>query len=562
VSEIDRAITAGLGDLEAGEADVIRKVQAVYEQAYRSVSTDLEVLLRKIDRAQRDGEEISPDWLRRQARYRKLLANITEVYEAAGGRAATLTAEAQRIGALHGYQVAGDLLDLTMPGSTIAFATGEVPAEAVNRFASATTLGSPLNDVFSRWGSQAVQIFEQTIGAGITEGHGLRKTARRLHQQLAGQGTRSAVERIVRTESMRAFRGAQVDQYRRSGDVQRVRWVAALSQRTCLYCLHMHNQTFPIDEAPTSQHPNCRCTLTPVPRVAYASLQQFYESGEAWLRRQPIDVQLDMIGGNRQAVDAFRDGKLTLANFAGERSSSAWGRTGYQRSGKAALVDAGIPLQLRRLREPSNQGPMPPQQPPAPGPRQSPQDTAAIEEARIRSIADHEEAILIDSATGAVVWRKDGQQASVDFNAAEIAQMRGQVLTHNHPLGWRYPADDPRSAGSSFSSADVAMMVTGQLAEIRAISPKYLHILRPPSANDRSPQAEQYRARISKDDYRTILNRTQVFSDIVRYHNQQRVNDPGDPLTREQAEANHADLVMRELVVAWGVEYERKEWIP
>ncbi len=163
---------------------------------------------------------------------------------------------------------------------------------------------------------------------------------------------------------------------------------------------------------------------------------------------------------------------------------------------------------------------------------------------------------------GTVLWRKVGETTAVEFTDTEITLMQGNILTHNHPGGWGYPTGDLRRAGSSFSDADVAVLVTGRLAEIRVISPKYLHVLRPPRMTNRSVEAEYFRGRITKEGYRDIQRRILVYDDIVHHQNMLRVIDRNDLMTVEQAIADHWHQVMEELVIAWGVEYERKEWIP
>ncbi len=68
--------------------------------------------------------------------------------------------------------------------------------------------------------------------------------------------------------------------------------------------------------------------------------------------------------------------------------------------------------------------------------------------------------ILYDS-NGKRVFRKKGDNTSVDFTPTQIKQMRGGVLTHNHP-GANY---------GCFSPADIDMLREGRLAEIRVATP-------------------------------------------------------------------------------------------
>lgn len=67
-----------------------------------------------------------------------------------------------------------------------------------------------------------------------------------------------------------------------------------------------------------------------------------------------------------------------------------------------------------------------------------------------------ERAVLYD-ATGKRVLIKKGDESSVTFTASDIKRMENGVLTHNHPHG------------TTFSCADINMLLKAKLAEIRAV---------------------------------------------------------------------------------------------
>ncbi len=186
----------------------------------------------------------------------------------------------------------------------------------------------------------------------------------------------------------------------------------------------------------------------------------------------------------------------------------------------------------------------------------------AREEGHLRTLTGHESAILLDAATGRVIWRKTGNASSVTFEPPDLREMSGNILTHNHPEGWNYLPGDPRRAGSSFSSDDVAMLVQGQLAEIRAVSPGFIHSLRPPLAGDLSRQGQYFHTHIASRSYAETFEFVEQASEIIGAYNRARINAKADPLTVAEASANHWHQVMEVLVRWWGVHYERKEWLP
>lgn len=74
-------------------------------------------------------------------------------------------------------------------------------------------------------------------------------------------------------------------------------------------------------------------------------------------------------------------------------------------------------------------------------------------------------------AMGRPIGRKTGQPSIVRFTAAQLTTMKDSILTHNHPLGWGYPANDPRRGGNSFSDDDVHVAVAADIAELRVVTP-------------------------------------------------------------------------------------------
>ena len=101
-------------------------------------------------------------------------------------------------------------------------------------------------------------------------------------------------------------------------------------------------------------------------------------------------------------------------------------------------------------------------------------------EAELRQIKDHEVAVVFD-AFGEIIIEEHGGGSSVDLGPyiAQIQQVDGATLAHNHPLGWQFEPDDPRHAGNSFSSEDIETACYAKLSEIRAICPVFCYSARP-----------------------------------------------------------------------------------
>lgn len=84
---------------------------------------------------------------------------------------------------------------------------------------------------------------------------------------------------------------------------------------------------------------------------------------------------------------------------------------------------------------------------------------------------EREKAILYDRH-GQIIFQKSGQEHSVSFTQKELRSMKGGVLTHNHP------------GGATFSPADINMLRTVGLEEIRAVGRDGVYVLKQPKSWD------------------------------------------------------------------------------
>lgn len=206
---------------------------------------------------------------------------------------------------------------------------------AVTNLVGATSLDSPLRAVLDSYGGEAGKTIERLLIQSVGTGEGPRQTVRRIMDALDSGYTKARLDTLVRTESLRAYRAGLSGSYQQMSRVIRVlRWTAAKSSRTCLACLARHGREYPLDYVMDS-HPACRCILTP---VSVRSTQSS-ESGEDWLRRQPVDTRRRMFPSGA-SFDAFEDGDVRLADFVGRRRSAVWGPSIYERSGAQVLGGA------------------------------------------------------------------------------------------------------------------------------------------------------------------------------------------------------------------------------
>src|SRR5688572_29099143 len=109
------------------------------------------------------------------------------------------------------------------------------------------------------------------------------------------------------------------------------------------------------------------------------------------------------------------------------------------------------------------------------------------------------ETLLVFDWTGLEILRKLGQRDNVQVTTAEHRQMRGQIVTHNHPHGWTFAPTDPRHEGHSFSLQDVALAIGGDVAEMRVVTPVWRYSLRPVPGQ---PWSRRFFARVVEPAFR------------------------------------------------------------
>lgn len=90
-----------------------------------------------------------------------------------------------------------------------------------------------------------------------------------------------------------------------------------------------------------------------------------------------------------------------------------------------------------------------------------------------------ESAIIFDSK-GRILVNKKGQQYSVAMTKQEMSLVKDSVFTHNHPRGWASKENTLGRIGNSFSKEDILLAISGDAAEIRAVTPTYTFSMKRP----------------------------------------------------------------------------------
>jgi SPP1 gp7 family putative phage head morphogenesis protein len=308
---IYRAVANHRRDLLASEKTAVQRMARTWAAVHQETTDRLEDLTRRMAQAEASGVEIGRSWLYQQERYQNLLTTI-ERNMSAYARTATEVIAAQQsasasLGVIHGQKLMG----LVVQGDF-----RRVPVEAVRNIVGAFRDGSPLSSLFEKIGpgmaARAQEVFAEGVAAGINP----RTIARRLEGEIKDIESRSLV--IARTESIRAYRIGQLDNYRANDDIiAGWIWSSARDKRTCPICLAMDGTRHSLDEE-MGTHPACRCGQVPFTKYRTANRG----TGEDYLRTLPEAEQREILGPTR--FQMWSDGK-PLREFVHSVPNEKWG---------------------------------------------------------------------------------------------------------------------------------------------------------------------------------------------------------------------------------------------
>lgn len=308
-----------------------RRIVEAYTRSFRKMEQNIRVLTEKIARARATGQYISPSWAFQIDRYQTLQRQITnEVTRIAGTVEQTITTN-QTAAVQQAVANTRTLIEMGAQSTGVSVSFSQLPTAATESIVGFLSDGSPLKGLLDKLPGMAGQAVAEALTDGITRGLGATKIASNIRNALGGNMTRAMT--IARTETMRAYREATSRTFNQNRDILvGWVWVASFSRRTCASCLALAGSVHRLDERMES-HPRCRCVAQPLLRGQAVTIQK----GDEWFATQPAEIQRAILGSN-VAVNAHRDGRVTLTDFVGRQNSPQWGQPYYQLSTKRAIL--------------------------------------------------------------------------------------------------------------------------------------------------------------------------------------------------------------------------------
>ncbi|MEO1399689.1 MAG: minor capsid protein [Cyanobacteria bacterium J06635_1] len=276
------------------------------------------------------------------------------------------------------------------------------------------------------------------VEQGLIQGWGAGRVSEILRRELGT--TKGKAESIARTEVNSALNDAAQQRYKDNG-VEYFQLVVTPSEGLCPYCAARNGNVYKAGEMRVPLHVRCRCVILP------------------WSPQWQADGLVD-----DAFIQDYRQRNLNALKEAGQAPNN--GPTYWER--QAGLTGAPEPFWRPGRALPTQTG-------------QTPSTLSRVARQALRQVegeivsADSEISVIVDSETGQEILRKtDGDADEVAFTPEERELLRGQILTHNHPL------DAKRAQmGSGFSEGDFAFAANHDLRELRLVSGEYEYTMRP-----------------------------------------------------------------------------------
>jgi len=320
--------------LVARERQATTRLTASYRRIYADLSGRAMDLREVIEAKRARGEPVSANSIRRLEQYKRLMETTQREMTRYRAVVEDEVLVGQRDAALMGVREGPEMLERALAGipeeprARIMATFGVLPTEAVESLVGALQEKSPLIESLSHLGEGIAEQFGDRLVLGLASGVGSRKIAADIRKELGVPLTDAL--RITRTALNKSHQMASLAGYRANPHIIKGwRWNAELGPRTCLSCIALHGQLFPLEEE-FSDHWCGRCAPTPE-TVSMAELgldipetRPKIESGEDWFKQQPEAVQRAMMGPGK--YDAWTAGQFEFGQLIRESQDPVWGR--------------------------------------------------------------------------------------------------------------------------------------------------------------------------------------------------------------------------------------------
>ena len=300
------------------EQTQVQQMAAAWLGMETRLSGEIDALALEIDALRQAGETVPRSKLIRLNRYRSLVAQIRVEMRRYLDQAATQIAAQQRLLIELGLGQSTTILRTMLANGGLYTGFDVLPISALETIIGLAGDGSPLRVLLEASFGDSVEGLTQALVDAILTGINPRETARLMRDGF-GVGLNRALN-IARSEQLRAYRLASLQNYQRSGVVEGYKRLSARDTRVCPACLLADNGTvYPLSQ-PFEEHPQGRCTAVPVVKGLPVVT---WPTGETWLMSLDPANQLAILGRGR--FNLWRAGTIQLADLVSRKDDPVWG---------------------------------------------------------------------------------------------------------------------------------------------------------------------------------------------------------------------------------------------
>lgn len=311
-SKVVQIVRSYRAEIDKNERTVLSELGERWLLVQREIENDLYALAAQAVNKRDDGYPTSQATIYSLDRYQHMLEQSKYQIDRYNQSAEKTIESAEKENIQIGLSSANDAIGAL----GISVDWNRLNVEAFESMVGITSAGSPLSDLLSADYGDAVRGISNALTSGITLG----KPAKTIADEMMNGATigfdRSLL--IARTEINRAYRTANIEQYRRSGVVAGFRRLV-YKPTACLACLMMDGDFYTLDQE-LWDHPAGKCTSVP---CLSKDDPIDWQTGREWFLEQDSEYQKDLMGLSRFA--AWKEDKINLTDLVHLKHNDIWG---------------------------------------------------------------------------------------------------------------------------------------------------------------------------------------------------------------------------------------------
>ena len=388
--------------LARNEDEMLRQMARYWARMEKELEDGFRLLAQDIEDLKDSGQAVPMQYIYSMRRYQEMMAQIAKELPEYDQQAVDIITKYQRENFNLGLDDASAIIRASKPSDSIWNRVGK---DAVEMMAGFAGNGAPLQMLLQHDYGDLGQAVTDALITGIGLGKGAYATAKDIRDAMGMEFSRSV--RIARTETNRAYRLANAQQYAKSGVVEKVLRLC-YPPTACLACLVMDGQE--CKNGICDDHPNGKCTTV---AVTTGGITPQWQHGSEWLMEQSEEDQRRIMGDERWEL--WNNGVISLEDMVTMKENPVWG-------GSPSVISVKDLKALYNIGEDGN----PISIPPAP-PVQTPQDYTIIPEfipAKTRQEAEE----------FAKRFAKDVDYSRISVDNCNVINEKLNELTSKYPI--------------------------------------------------------------------------------------------------------------------------------